>query len=46
MEEVFEAGKRACAEKGCEDCCTVIHGYVGHRFYDDDTWPVVHKYLG
>ena len=31
-------------EKG--DRCTLIKGNGGHRFYADDSWPVVHKYLG
>ena len=45
-EEVFEAGKRAYAELGCEDRVAMIHGDGGHRFYADAAWPVVHKYLG
>ena len=30
----------------CPDNCTHVKGDGGHRFYADDAWPIVHKYLG
>lgn len=44
-EEVFENGKKAYRDLGYETRCTLIKGAEGHRFYADDAWPVVHKYL-
>lgn len=45
-EAVFEKGKQAYATLGDGDRCTLVKGGAGHRFYADDAWPVVHKYLG
>ena len=45
-EEVFEKGKRAYKEYQAEHRCALIKGNGGHRFYADDSWPIVHKYLG
>ena len=45
-EEVFEAGKKAYAQAGLADRVALVAGNGGHRFYADDAWPVVHKYLG
>lgn len=44
-EKVFLDGKRAYEEKGLGDRCTLVKGNGGHRFYADDAWPFVHKYL-
>ena len=44
-EEVFEKGKIAYESKGLGERCTLVKGNGGHRFYADDAWPVVHKYL-
>lgn len=44
--EVFEKGKKAYEDLGIEDKCTLVIGGAGHRFYADDSWPVVHKYIG
>jgi dienelactone hydrolase len=44
--EVFEKGKAAYATLGDDGRCTLVKGAGGHRFYADDAWPVVHKYLG
>ncbi len=43
--EVFEKGKAAYLSEGKESYCTLIKGNGGHRFYADDAWPFVHKYL-
>lgn len=43
--EVFNEGKKAYAANNVEDRCTLVTGAEGHRFYADDAWPVVHKYL-
>ena len=45
-EKVFESGKRAYDAFGDGHRCTLIKGNGGHRFYADDSWPMVHKYLG
>lgn len=45
-EQVFESGKRAYDALGGGDRCTLVKGSGGHRFYADDTWPIVHRYLG
>lgn len=45
-EKVFLDGKRAYEEKGIGDRCSLVKGNGGHRFYADDAWPLVHKYLG
>lgn len=44
--EVFEHGKKAYADAGKEDRCVFIEGNGGHRFYADDAWPFVHKFIG
>ena len=44
--EVFEKGKEAYKNQGVEEHCTMIRGNGGHRFYADDAWPIVHKYIG
>jgi cephalosporin-C deacetylase-like acetyl esterase len=44
-EEVFENGRRAYADMGCEDRCAHIIGEGGHRFYADLSWPAVHQFL-
>lgn len=44
-EKVFLAGKKAYKDNGCGDKCTLVKGNGGHRFYADDAWPIVHKYL-
>ena len=44
--EVFEKGKDAYKTKGMEDRCVIVEGNGGHRFYADDSWTFVHKFLG
>lgn len=44
--DVFEKGKKAYDTLGIGDKCTLVVGSAGHRFYADDAWPFVHKYLG
>jgi len=43
--EVFEKGKLAYKALGKEDNCALVVGDGGHRFYADDSWPIVHKFL-
>lgn len=45
-EQVFESGKRVYDAFHIGDRCTLIKGNGGHRFYQDDAWPIVRKYLG
>lgn len=44
--EMFEAGKKAYEAEGIADKCALVEGDGGHRFYADDAWPVVHKFIG
>lgn len=43
--DVFKEGKKAYAINNVEDRCTLVTGNGGHRFYADDAWPIVHKYI-
>ena len=43
--EVFLKGKRAYDSLGMGSRCSFVEGNGGHRFYADDAWPVVHKYV-
>ena len=45
VKESYELIKNVYKMLGREDICTLIEGNGGHRFYPDDVWPVVHKYL-
>ena len=45
-EQVFENGKRVYDAFQVGDRCALVKGNGGHRFYPDDAWPIVHKYLG
>lgn len=42
----FERGKAAYETKGAGERCYFVEGDGGHRFYADDAWPVVHKFVG
>ena len=44
-ETVFEKGKKAYIAFDKGDRCTLVKGNGGHRFYADDAWPIVRKYL-
>lgn len=43
--EVFEKGMIAYKTNDAKHKCTLVVGNGGHRFYADDAWPFVHKYL-
>lgn len=43
--KMFEQGKRAYTEIGEQDKIVHVIGDGGHRFYADDAWPIVHKFL-
>ncbi len=45
-ESVFAHGKSAYEEMGKGDRCYHVKGNGEHRFYADDSWPIVHKMLG
>ncbi len=45
-EAVFAHGKSAYEEMGKGDRVFHVKGNGGHRFYADDSWPIVHKMLG
>lgn len=45
-EEVFEKGKNVYAKQGDASRCYLVKGNGAHRFYADDTWPVLHQFLG
>ncbi len=40
---VFEKGKTAYDALGCGSRCALVIGKGGHRFYADDTWPLIHE---
>lgn len=44
--EVYEKGSRVYEQLGIKDRCALVIGNGGHRFYADDTWPLIHKMLG
>ncbi len=44
-ELVFEKGKQVYESLGNGHRCTLVKGNGGHRFYADDAWPIVRKYL-
>ena len=45
-EECFAQGRKAYEAMGAMDRCTLVIGQGGHRFYADQAWEAVHKYLG
>ena len=45
-EECFVQGRKAYEAMGVIDRCTLVIGQGGHRFYADQAWEAVHKYLG
>ena len=44
--EVFQKGSRVYEQLGIKAHCALVIGNGGHRFYADDTWPLIHKMLG
>lgn len=44
--KVYKDGKKAYADNGVADRTAMVEGDGGHRFYADDSWPIVHKFLG
>lgn len=43
--EVFEKGKKAYESMGMGERCIHVIGNGGHRFFADDSWPHVHKFI-
>ncbi len=44
--EVFEKGKKAYESMEMGERCVHVIGNGGHRFYADNSWPYVHKFIG
>ena len=44
--KVYEDGKKAYVDNSADNRCALVEGNGGHRFYADDTWPIIHKFLG
>ena len=44
-EAMFNAGKSAYQTQGDENRVALVKGNGGHRFYADDSWPIVHEFL-
>ena len=44
-EEMFNKGKNVYDQFGDGDKCALVVGNGGHRFYADDAWPIVHKFM-
>jgi len=42
---VFDIGKAIYEKMGAGDRCAFVEGNGGHRFYADDAWPIVHKFI-
>lgn len=42
---VFEKGQAAYEALGIKERTALVVGDGGHRFYADDTWPVIHKMI-
>ena len=45
-EEVFNKGKSVYEAQNSGEKCVLVKGNGGHRFYADDAWEIVHKFLG
>lgn len=45
-EKVHEKGKATYERLGFGNRCVLVKGNGGHRFFADDSWPIVHKFLG
>ena len=43
--ECFDHGKAAYERMSCSDRMTHVIGPEGHRFYADEAWKIVHKYM-
>ena len=43
--EVFGKGKKAYEYMGASERVELVVGDGGHRFYADDSWPMVHKFM-
>ena len=43
--DAFTAGKAAYDAAGVSNNCSFVEGQAGHRFYADQTWPIVHRYM-
>ena len=43
--KVFENGKKAYDYTNQGNRCVMVKGNGGHRFYADDAWPYVKKFL-
>lgn len=44
-ETVFKEGKKIYVKNGVGDRCVHVKGDGGHRFFADDSWPFVHKFI-
>jgi len=44
--DVFERGRKTYESQGVGDRCVHVIGDGGHRFFADDSWPYVHKFIG
>lgn len=44
--EVYEQGRRVYEKHGAGDRCALVKGDGGHRFFADDAWPIVHRFIG
>ena len=44
--DAYAQGSRAYKDAGGENRCCHIEGAGSHRFYADETWKVIHKYIG
>ena len=44
--QVYEQGRAAYEKNGAAERCHLVQGNGGHRFFADDTWPIIHRFVG
>ena len=45
VKKSFELTQRLYEHSGCKENCSLVEGNGGHKFYPDDAWPVIRRYL-
>ncbi|NLC43007.1 MAG: hypothetical protein GX783_01860 [Clostridiales bacterium] len=46
VEKTFELTKSLYKTAGVEDRCVLVVGEEGHRFYADQSWPIMNRFVG
>lgn len=45
VKKSFELTEKIYSHNGCRENCSLIVGNGGHRFYPDEAWPAIHRYI-